>query len=463
MSPHRLSAAVPTHSVPGSRGKEKSKVENLATAAQAEEQVKKQEKKQRADVLRNIKTRYARHCECPTSIEESSIAQVARFPPKRSPYPAHDDTYRKRRKMENCSPRPLLVETTPPGKKNARRKETWDKEPSVEQHTSPYGMLAGSSLAIWNKGGEMGSLGGLPTEIRDEILRYILLWPKEIVVFHGWSYVYPRRRPHLELSILSTCQTLRTEGLRILFGENTFTYHLRNPKRSHKDTKPVIDGVFRHCEVPINEYGHLMRHVKVKVEGNRLGNSDVRGDFERAVFKFLGGHGLKRPATLRTLTFEIPAVRGSDPSSHPQDMRQNHVPICDYLRKDSKVGQALLQLQIQWVYILAQDGEGDWWNSTIDLRYLFKDKQMMIEYTKLNKVKKQKSRNHMGDGNSPIVRVERPLYRPKDVKAMEDHWDCQVARAIAKLHNLSWRIEGLVLDPDCAVGKLGLWRPVSTF
>jgi len=462
MSSDEHDAALHTQPVTGARKKTKRDAENAGLTEAQKERVK------RAKSLQAIKKRYARHCERPIpSTEAKFLVEMVQFPLKRSAHPAYDDTSAKRRKVMTQRPKRLNANNPQAGKRPARRRTPWGGGPEVEQPPAASDMPVGSSLADpdrekgLNPITAMGWLGELPTEIRDGIMRYLLLWHEDIVVFAGWSRVYPRKRPRLQVSIMSTCQVLRLEGLRILFGENTFAYDLRDPLPRHKDTPIIMEEVFGRCVVPINEHGHLIRHVKIAVAANRVHTKEERQNFEKALLKFVPGNGLVHPANLHTVTFEIPARCQSDLGWSGPRVRPNHVPICDYFWKGSKLAEALFDFRIQWLHILAHDKHKVCWSTIYDLRYFFKDETMRLEYVDYVKTKK-KLDDSAEERDSSNDQGPRPPHRPKDVKAMEDYWDLQVRRATGKLRNLAWRVEGLAVDPDNAIDKLGLWRPAPT-
>ncbi|TGJ78121.1 hypothetical protein E0Z10_g10641 [Xylaria hypoxylon] len=302
----------------------------------------------------------------------------------------------------------------------------------------------------------------LPTEIRDEILRHILLWPHDIVVFRGWSRVYPRLRPRLNLSILSTCRMLRDQGLQILFGENTFAYDLRDPEEFQLHTDPVLEKVFGDSVVPINQYGHLIRHAKVKVNRSRIHFSSHRHGFVRAILKFLPGRGLAGVANLHTLTLEVPAERNSEINwISIAENRPDEVPICRYLQDDSKIASALFELRVQWVRILAWDRSSKCWETKLDMRYFVKDEQMRIEHEALNKDDNHNTADVAIDGGIAGDTSAATSYRTNDIDIRKEAWDRGVKDAVGGLSSLAERIKLLVADPDRAVAK-GLWQPVAT-
>ncbi|KAI1429548.1 hypothetical protein F5Y12DRAFT_411257 [Xylaria sp. FL1777] len=413
---------------------------------------KREEREEREKKLRKAKKRQVRCRETPALIEGSKSAlREVLSTYKRPAYPAYDDSPRKRRKVNQ---RPKVMRLV--------RRASCASKPRLNKSPSP----SPASTSTLDQLLDPRSFTDIPTEIIDEILRYILLWPHDIVVFNGWSRVFPRSRPRLNLSILYTCQMLRDQGMRVLYGENKFEYNLRDPSASHHHTEPVLDMVFANSVVPINEYGHLIRYIKIKVDRSRLHFEEYRQNFERAILKFLPGGDLARPANLHTLTLEVPALRNCDLHNFlepaPTEQDPNKVPICRYFQEDSRVGDALFKIPIQWVRVLAWDRDGEGWETEFDLRYFHKDEQMRLEHRGLSNDKKQST---VCGANNPSFEMDSGAaisYRTKDVEVMEKLWGRKVEDAVTELRNLAGRIELLANNPDLAVGQLGLWRSVNT-
>ncbi|KAI0969692.1 hypothetical protein F4678DRAFT_437935 [Xylaria arbuscula] len=245
---------------------------------------------------------------------------------------------------------------------------------------------------------------------------------------------------------------LRNQGLRILFGENQFKYDLRDPSPSHGHTYPVLDQVFGDSVVPINEYGHLLRFIKIKVDRFRMHFNEHRRSFERALLKFLPGGDLAHPANLHTLTLEVPALCNDDLNADPETQQPDEVPICWYLRQGSMVGDALFKIRTQWVRVLACDRYDKYWETEFDLRYFHKDEQLRLD----------SAADKTGTQNTSTDPHAVTSYRTKDVEAMEKRWDREVEDAVAGLRNLAWRIEMLATDPEFVVNQAGLWGPVDS-
>ncbi|GAW12549.1 hypothetical protein ANO14919_019190 [Xylariales sp. No.14919] len=435
------------------RGKESARPE------EAEPTPAQQKKQERKEAVLGAKKRRARQCETPSQLSGNiSIFETGLFTRGRPANPAYDYRASRRRKVGH-------------GQKPARRPR-WERKLKLKEPLS----LSPSPLSLDSTAvnspvadspldqGRMAAMCGftdLPTEIRDEILRYILLWPHDIAVFRGWSRVYPRSRPCLNLSILYTCRMLRDQGLQILFGENTFTYALRDPKPSHDHTNPVLERVFGDSVLPIDKYGHLIRYAKVKVDRSRIHFGWHRQSFENAILKFLPGGDLAGNVSLHTLTLEIPAenCRDLDWTSGAAG-EPDEVPICRYLKEDSNVGKALLMLRIQWVRVLAWDRFGKCWETKMDMRYFIKDEEMRREHKALNKDMRHATADVTSGQSTAGDAGATTCYRTKDIEAMEKIWDVGVSTAVKGLKNLTGRIELLVADPGRAA-ELGIWRPVA--
>ncbi|KAI1632058.1 hypothetical protein F4809DRAFT_656987 [Biscogniauxia mediterranea] len=355
----------------------------------------------------------------------------------------------------------------------------------LEQPPSPFDLVGGNGLSGAVSEREysdpiraMGTLATLPTEIRDEIFRYLLLCKRDICVFRGWSLVFPRRKPRLDLAILYTCQVLRHQGLRILFGENTFRYRLRDPSDADRATSRVIDRVFANCVVPIDQHGHLVRHIKIRVPANRMHYHYSEQSLVGALRKFLpaegggGGDGdgqLLAPANLHTLTLEVDAVTQRDLKWHEWGDNPDEVPICRLLGPGTRVREALLRLPVQWVRVVARC-HGYACETKCDLRYLFKQNQKLEALTAMTErltittpTAGYESGND-GDGSSHERGGEGKGGGGGATDAqltMEESWERNVNQAKAQLCNLSWRIEILARDPGRAINELHLWTRVA--
>ncbi|KAI1169228.1 hypothetical protein F5B18DRAFT_646085 [Nemania serpens] len=411
-----------------------------ARSKEVEPTAAQRKKQERQETLRRINKRQARCLEAPSQLDDDGfIIDMSLLPQKRPAYPAYDDSPGKRTKVGHGSKTRKVARSAP-----------WVEDPNLKKPFPPSKPAVGTAPRDQDPITAMGGFMRLPTEIRDEILRYVVLWPADISVFGGWERVYPRSRPRLNLSILYTCRVLRDQGLRILFGENVFSYDLRDPVASHEHTSPVLHMVFGKSVVPMKQHGHLMRHIKVNVFRNRLHLSDCRCKFEDAILKFLPGRGLAHAVNLHTVTLEIPAVSNRYLEWSSKTQKPDDVPICQYLRKGSSISNALLKLRVQWVRVLARDRFDNRWETNVDMRHFVQYEQMKLERNALDD-----KRGTPDGGNDQSI----PGGTAAALDYMEKLWECRAKKAAAGLHNLAWRIEGLAINPDRAVGELELWKP----
>ncbi|KAI1415237.1 hypothetical protein F5Y13DRAFT_196589 [Hypoxylon sp. FL1857] len=310
----------------------------------AEKEAARQEKIDRA-------RRFAAKVELPTDPQDDLLVIPAtQIPPhKRSANSAYDDRVgiKRRRLCENNDGEEELSLFP------------WIRNKTLEQPPNTFDLGLGFEDQSTDPIEALGALNKLATEIRDEILRYLLIWDYDIPVFKGWSLVYPRKKPKLDLAIMSTCKVLRLQGLRILFAENAFIYDIRDPAAHHRFT--LYHGVvFEGASVPINQYGHLIRHIKINIPINRM-NGQNSEFFHKAILKFLPGHGLSEPANLHTLTV---ILLGNAEGFLEED--------CEMLLNQyfTLAAKLISKLNVQYVRILATDSNSVLFEQVIDLRCL---------------------------------------------------------------------------------------------
>ncbi|KAI1648126.1 uncharacterized protein F4817DRAFT_364536 [Daldinia loculata] len=385
---------------------------NGPTAAEkrAEKAAEKAAEKEAARAREECRLRReAEKVELPTHPDDDLLvlSMTQRTNRKRSANMAYDDCDR--------SKRPKIFEDG--GKKKVSRLLPWEKDKRLEQPPSLDTLKLESLTSVE----AMGTLGRLPTEIRDEILRYILISPRDIAVFRGWTRVYGRRGPKLDLAILYTCRVLWLEGLRILFGENTFLYDIRDPPDYLEMTERIMGRVFLKDKIPIDKYGHLMRYIKINVPANRL-NSTVISNFCNAIRKFVPGHGLAEPAHLHTLTLKIPAVQVRDMGFTDLVEDPNEVPATRLFNHFTTTRESLMLLNVQYLRILATDSDANLYENVINLRCHYMQKQARE------------------DKNGVAV---------KDAEGAEAYFKKQVKSAKSRVYMLKMAIEMLaVLCPE---------------
>ncbi|KAI5924360.1 hypothetical protein F4810DRAFT_709695 [Camillea tinctor] len=384
----------------------------------------------RARTQKHIQRRHAREMELPPHPNDYQLVlPITQIPRKRPAYPAYDDRLNKRTRAGQLHP------------------QKWTNS-NREQPPSPFSPPPAQNRP--NPITALGAFAALPPEIRDAILRPLLLCQHAIRVFAGWTRAYPRSRPRLDLAVLRTCRALHRQGQRVLYGENTFEYDVRDPAAWDAATRRVLRDVFGRSELPFDRRGHLVRRVRVRVPADRMGFRGCAEAFARALRKFLPGGGLSG-GCLHTLTLEVPAlcVRDLEWRGDPEE-----VPICRFFREGSHVREALLRLPVQWVRVLAHDRNGKTYETVCDLRYFFKQKQeqaaMGMEGVDIG-IGSQDGDGEEGEGE-----------RTGDVQAMKELWKRNVRQSKAQLYTLSWRLETLARDPDKAVDELHLWTRVPT-
>ncbi|KAF5675271.1 hypothetical protein FHETE_2582 [Fusarium heterosporum] len=142
------------------------------------------------------------------------------------------------------------------------------------------------------------SLMDFPAEVREHVYRGLLVSNKPIPVYDRWKRVYQREKPGLETSILRTNKQIFLEARRILYGENTFLYRLRDaPNASHvvSDVQELANSdayvpgtavastsavVFGGPDLPaesehepgtinITKYAEHIRYITVQADSNR--------------------------------------------------------------------------------------------------------------------------------------------------------------------------------------------------
>ncbi|CAF3461978.1 hypothetical protein SNK05_008564 [Fusarium graminearum] len=133
------------------------------------------------------------------------------------------------------------------------------------------------------------SLMDLPAEIREEIYRGLLVSHKPVPVYDGWKKIYEREKPCLDINILMTCKKIFNEAIRVLYGENTFLYRLRDmPTESHRminiqelaqsdayvPSQGYRDQIRAEatCEagtINIRKYACLFRYITLQADHNR--------------------------------------------------------------------------------------------------------------------------------------------------------------------------------------------------
>ncbi|KAK6951862.1 hypothetical protein Daesc_006387 [Daldinia eschscholtzii] len=283
---------------------------------------------------------------------------------KRSANTAYDDLER--------SKRPKILKDG--SEKEVSRLFPWEEDRSLEQPSSHDALRLDFKRLSLTPIEAVGTLGRLPAEVRDEIMRYMLISPNDIAVFRGWTRVLHRIGPGLDLSILYTCRVLWLEGLRILYGENTFLYDIRDPPDYLDMTDRLKGRVYTKDKIPIDKYGNLMRNLKINVPFNRLNNLVVN-NFCNAIKKFVPGNGLAKPAHLHTLTLKLPAVKVEKMGIKGWIENPREVPATKLFDHFTNTRELLMLLNVQYIRILATDSDANLYEYLIDLRCYYRQKQ----------------------------------------------------------------------------------------
>ncbi|OTA67417.1 hypothetical protein K449DRAFT_420042 [Hypoxylon sp. EC38] len=311
------------------------KAARKAAEKAAEKEAARQEKNDRA-------LRQAAKVELPTHPQDDLLViPVTQVPPrKRSANSAYDDRDGiKRRKLKEDSNSDDELSLLP-----------WKRNRTLEQPPNPFDLGLEFDDQSIDPVEALGAFNKLSAEIREEILRYLLICGKHITVLKGWSFIFPREKPKLDLAIMSTCKVLRLQGLRILFGENTFVYHMCDPYPHHRFSK-FHRFVFG-APIPINQYGHLIRHAGILLPVSRVSTQSPEF-FHKAIQKFLPGHGLFEPANLHTLSIILLPGRTRPRGDDYETL------MTQYLTPATKI---ISSLNVQYVRIVAT-------NNTLSSRF----------------------------------------------------------------------------------------------
>ncbi|KAF3025811.1 hypothetical protein E8E14_014648 [Neopestalotiopsis sp. 37M] len=211
----------------------------------------------------------------------------------------------------------------------------------------------------------LGAFAKIPTEVRDMILSYLLVHYNDIRVLNNWSLVYERSRPNLHLSILRVCRIFHQQGIRILYGDNTFKYLVRDPSPLDPSTQLMLHHVYNSNHVPMDKHIHLVKKVKLVVEANRMHWYDIREAVPRALIKFT-------PSQLHTVTIELPAQTRECLHLDPDvGTTFDDVPVSHWFRGNSLVLKTLQQLNCQFIRVLALTYENEYFEALIDRRAHF--------------------------------------------------------------------------------------------
>ncbi|KAI0381865.1 hypothetical protein F5Y04DRAFT_288336 [Hypomontagnella monticulosa] len=302
----------------------------------------------------------------------------------------------------------------------------WEKNEELEKPPSPFDLMPGSMRPDPNSVKALGIFRRFSPEIRSMILRNLLISEEDIQVVKGWSAVYPGKKPALYTAILSTCHGFRQEGMRVLFGENTFLYTLH-------DSPKQLGKIPKHTRLPIKKYGHLIRHIKIDVPANCLAKASPR-ELTEAIAKFLPGGGLLEPANLYTLTLDLPAQTNRDLKLEGWQKDPNSVPITNFVGKSNKAKDVMEQLKVQRIRVVATTKDGEVFEYTIDLERHQKRKR---------------------DGENYLL--------ANDAEGVKLSPEKQIAKAKVRIYNIPLRLTELATLGFPEANRLGpYWKEITT-
>ncbi|KAJ1329219.1 hypothetical protein MN608_05952 [Microdochium nivale] len=324
----------------------------------------------------------------------------------------------------------------------------WDNKQGIEKPLLPLHVDRAKYSEVFScaavKDGEARKRSGLfskiPLELLDEILRYMLLWPRKISLFKGWSVVYPHSKPRLRgVSFLRTCRHLHDRGVGFLYGENRFVYEIRDPAESDRHAQELIRrNLYAECQFPFVKHGCRVRYVHISIEPGRVALAHNRSAFIAALEKFLPTS--RERSRIHTLSVEIPAL--VDPAAQRRHMGldEENIPICAFFDKSSQTVKIIKQLQPIFLQLrVPADGsrEGDDGGATrffyavdIDLRGCFGEEE---DYEK--------------------------TYFTKDMRTERQK---RITHSRAVIANLSMRLFHLATDPESRLSK-AMWNEIQEF
>ncbi|EGO61164.1 hypothetical protein NEUTE1DRAFT_98304 [Neurospora tetrasperma FGSC 2508] len=256
----------------------------------------------------------------------------------------------------------------------------------------------------------------LPFEVREKILRYILVSDKPVYVKRLWTEQVrsirrnTRGRGHggngdkseeeytNKTTILRTSRQMLAEGSLLLYSQNQFVYLLRDPihamvdfasmlKEAQKKSPKKIEGRNKRkrkadsqyglYEINIAKYGHLLRHLSIELEPNRSGTQyrelmeqalDVLTSSDRRGRYLLAGQivdGKTPRIFLHTLTITVSPENdqgrpgsGSVSKNSSQESRSPYSSAIELFDSRSLVMHALSRIDTQFLRINMHINDG---------------------------------------------------------------------------------------------------------
>jgi hypothetical protein len=218
---------------------------------------------------------------------------------------------------------------------------------------------------------------GIPTEIRMEIYRYLLLTKRAIAVHGGWKQVYRNNNVNLSTGILRVCKIVHEEACIVLYGENEFLYRLRDPIFSQQgiislatdddiptddesesgseyeeddDERSVVGSVQKESIINIDKYAYLFRKITVEAEHNRY-SKNTQESMAAAISIFDNqreGVSEDDSNNIHTLTIRVSPLWHEEDDDEPG---QGRFTFIDFFYVDAPVNCAIKAVDCQRLHV----------------------------------------------------------------------------------------------------------------
>ncbi|KAH8887435.1 hypothetical protein GQ53DRAFT_809113 [Thozetella sp. PMI_491] len=206
----------------------------------------------------------------------------------------------------------------------------------------------------------------LPLEIREKIYSYLLESEEPILVMRLWTQRYARCRPDIYPEILRVNKHTAMEASRVLYGNNTFRYLLRDtseaqrmpwgtPERSRRG-RALFAGNREDRLIDVVKYGHLLRKLEIVVEANRTG-AEYKACMEKALMALSPEHG-GFDVSLETITltvsprFEVNARRVTTTAGEVTITYDGRcLSVVDFFSSGGKAVKMLEKINVNFVHI----------------------------------------------------------------------------------------------------------------
>lgn len=216
------------------------------------------------------------------------------------------------------------------------------------------------------------TLTSLPPELREQIFRSLLVSPTPTVVHNAWATHHRRQAPRsLDPSVLRTCRLFYTEGMKVLYGENSFEYLVRDataegatpggeevPAEDEEgedesdeeysdeeyddDNEPdvqVPEEAPQH-DINIPRHGPLMRYLTIRTEANRSGQEYLR-TAARAISVFATLSPIR--ARVHSLSLEVQPTYNAETGDFS---------FADWFEPGTELMRALVRLPCRFVEVV---------------------------------------------------------------------------------------------------------------